>query len=243
LLYRDIVGFFQKQGLERTYEKAIRTARSPLLRLRRTAYSQTAPSVRRTPNTPATFWKASVTAETNKDYAAAIQQLTGFQQAGGDPFLLNLRAGWLYYLAQDYKNASDRYNQAARLQPSAITPLLGLLNVAQARADATEIRKAVEAVLRVDPINYTAQMAGASLQFKAQNYRESLSYYRRVLQYYPDDLAARSGEAWSLYHQGRRDLATTDFQILLSVNPDYPEARQGLDLAQGKTTAQLTENP
>jgi tetratricopeptide (TPR) repeat protein len=204
-------------------------------------YSQTAPTA--APNTPATFWKASVTAETNQDYAAAIQQLTGFQQAGGDPFLLNLRAGWLYYLAQDYKNASDRYNQAARLQPSAITPLLGLLNVAQARADATEIRKAVEAVLRVDPINYTAQMAGASLQFKAQNYRESLSYYRRVLQYYPDDLTARSGEAWSFYHQGRRDLATTDFQILLSVNPDYPEARQGLDLAQGKTTAQLTENP
>lgn len=204
-------------------------------------YSQTAPTT--APNAPAVFWKASVTAETNKDYPGALRQLTGFQQAGGDHFLFNLRAGWLCYLDQDYPNAGDHYNEAARLQPSAINPLLGLLNVAQARADAAEIRKAVDAVLRVDPLNYTAQMAGATLQFKAQNYRESLSYYRRVLHYYPDDLAARSGEAWSLYHQGQRDLATADFQILLSVNPDYPDARQGLDLAQGSPTAQLTENP
>jgi tetratricopeptide (TPR) repeat protein len=208
------------------------------------ACCQNAPSVApNTANNPADFWKASVTAEASKDYDAAIRQLTGFQQAGGDQFLLNLRAGWLCYLKHDYANARNRYNEAARLQPSAINPLLGLLNVAEAGADATEIRKAVEGVLRVDPINYTAQMAGAAVQFKAQNYRESLSYYRRVLQYYPDDLAALSGEAWSLYHQGRRNLAIADFQTLLSVSPDYPGARQGLDLAQGSQPGQLTENP
>jgi tetratricopeptide (TPR) repeat protein len=195
------------------------------------------------PNTPANFWKASVTAETNKDYDTAIRQLTGFQQAGGDLFLFNLRAGWLYYLKRDETNARERYNEAARLQPSALNPLLGLLNVAEAGADTTEIRKAVEGVLRVDPLNYTAQMAGAALQFKAQNYREALSYYRRVLQYYPDDLAALSGEAWSLYHQGQSHPAAADFQILLSVSPDYPGARQGVDLALGRQPGQLTENP
>jgi tetratricopeptide (TPR) repeat protein len=205
------------------------------------ADSKSAPAT--TFKSPSAFWEASVTAETNKDYDTAIRQLVDFQQTGGDPFLFDLRAGWLYYLKRDNAKARECYNEAARLQPSAINPLLGLLNVAEAGGDATEIRKAVDGVLRVDPINYTAQMAGAALQFKAQNYRESLSYYRRVLQYYPDDLAALSGEAWSLYQQGQGKLAAADFQILLGVNPDYPNARQGFDLAQGSQPSQLTENP
>ncbi len=194
------------------------------------------------PNPAATFWQASVTAETKKDYPAALRQLAGYPQAGGDPFLFNLRAGWLYYLQGDYPAARVAYAKAAQLRPSALNPLLGLLNVAEAKGDATETRKAVDGVLRVDPLNYTGQMVGAKLQFQARNYRGALSYYRRVLQYYPDDFAALSGEAWSLYHQGQWQLAAADFRLLLGVNPAYPEAQQGLDLAAPKAAGPLTEN-
>jgi len=189
-----------------------------------------------------TFWQASVTAETNKDYDTAMSQLTAYQQAGGDPFLTSLRAGWLYCLKQDYPNAVKSYTEAERLQPSAINPLLGLLNIAQAQGDPSAIQKAVEDVLRADPLNYRAQMAGAALQFTAKNYSQALAGYRRVLTYYPDDLAAMSGEGWCLYDLGQRLKAAADFQILVGVNADYPYAKQGLALCQGKPAAAAATN-
>lgn len=192
-------------------------------------------------NALGTFWQASLTAEKNKEYDIALQQVQNFRQNGGDPFLASLRTGWIDYLKQDYKAACDNYNEAARLHPSALNPLLGLLSVAQAQDDATEIRRTVDAVLHVDPLNYRAQMAAAALQFKTQNYREALSYYRRVLQYYPDDLDALSGEAWSCAYLGQQQQAAADFQALLNVNPDYPNAQQGLDLAQAKSAPNQTQ--
>ncbi|MCE0497185.1 MAG: hypothetical protein LV481_04475 [Methylacidiphilales bacterium] len=182
------------------------------------------------------YWQASLTAETSQDYDTALTQLAAWRQAGGNPFLASLRAGWLHYLKKDYASADNDYTDAERLQPSAINPLLGLLNVAQARGDAAAVNKAVQDVLRADPLNYRAQMAGAWQQFSAKNYQQALSGYRRVLTYYPDDLDAISGEAWSLYYLGDLKSAAADFQALLAVNPSYSYARQGLDLCQGKTT-------
>jgi tetratricopeptide (TPR) repeat protein len=187
-------------------------------------------------STGTNFWQASVTAETNKDYDMALTQLNSYQRAGGDPFLAYLRAGWLYYLKQDYKNAAKCYSEAERLQPSSINPMLGMLNVSQAEGDAVEIGKAVDNVLHTDPLNYRAQMAGAAQQFTAKSYGPALAAYRRVLVYYPDDLEARSGEAWCLYYLGDRDKAAADFQVLLGVNPEYPWAQRGLDLSQNKAS-------
>jgi tetratricopeptide (TPR) repeat protein len=181
-----------------------------------------------------TFWQASLTAETNKDYDMALNQLLSYQHTGGDPFLANLRAGWLYYLKQDFKNAIKCYNEAERLQPSSINPLLGLLNISQAEGDPGEIGKAVDQVLHADPLNYRAQMAGAGQQFTAKSYSQALAGYRLVLAYYPDDLEARSGEGWCFYCLGDHDKAAADFQFLLSVNASYPWAQQGLDLCLNK---------
>lgn len=188
----------------------------------------------------ATFWQASLTAEINKDYDTAQSQLTAYQQAGGDPFLTNLRAGWLYCLKQDYPNAIKSYNEAEKLRPSAINPLLGLLNVAQAQGDAFSIQKAAGDVLRADPLNYRAQMADAAVEFTTKDYTQALAGYQRVLTYYPDDMTALSGEAWCLYDLGDLHKAAADFQVLLGVNADYPYAKQGLALCQPKTAAAAT---
>jgi tetratricopeptide (TPR) repeat protein len=185
---------------------------------------------------PAQFWQASRTSETNKDYDSALSQITAYQTAGGNAFLANLRAAWLYYLKQDYKNAAARYNEAERLQPSSINPLLGLMNVSEAQGTAAEIQKAAENVLHLDPLNYRAQMAAAYQQYTVKNYAAALASYRRVLTYYPDDMTALSGEAWSLYYLGQGEKAAVDFQILLSVNPEYPYAKQGLALCQEQKT-------
>ncbi len=182
----------------------------------------------------AEYWQASLTSETNKQYDSAISQITSYQTSGGNAFLANLRAAWLYYLKQDYKNAAAHYLEAERLQPSSINPLLGLINVSEAQGNADDIEKAAENVLHVDPLNYRAQMVSAYQYYTAKNYAVALAAYRRVLTYYPDDMTALSGEAWSLYYLGQGDKAAADFQTLLSINSDDTWAQKGLALCQGQ---------
>jgi tetratricopeptide (TPR) repeat protein len=183
---------------------------------------------------PAQFWQASLISESNRDYDAALSQITSYKTSGGNAFLANLRAAWLCYLKQDYANAARFYNEAERLQPSSINPLLGLMNVSEARGNADEIQKSAENVLHLDPLNYRAQMASAYQQYTAKNYALALAAYRRVLTYYPDDMTALSGEAWSLYYLGQGDKAATDFQTLLSINADDSWAQKGLALCQAQ---------
>ena len=183
---------------------------------------------------PSQYWQASLTAETNKDYDSALSQVTAYQTSGGNAFLANLRAAWLYYLKQDYPNAALRYNEAERLQPTSINPLLGLMNVSEARGNATEIEKAAENVLHLDPLNYRAQMVAAYQHYTAKDYAVALATYRRVLTYYPDDMTALSGEAWSLYYLGQGDKAAADFQTLLSINSNDSWSQKGLALCQAQ---------
>jgi tetratricopeptide (TPR) repeat protein len=189
-----------------------------------------------TPTGSAQFWQDSLTAETNRDYDSALSQVAAYRTAGGSPFLANLRLAWLSYLKRDYTNAAKYYNEAERLEPSSINPLLGLMNVSEAQGDPAEIQKAAANVLHVDPLNYQAQMVGAMQQYNAKNYAMALASYRRVLTYYPDDMTALSGEAWSLYYLGQIEKAEADFTILLGINADDAWARKGLALCLANTS-------
>ncbi|HWB59749.1 MAG TPA: tetratricopeptide repeat protein [Chthoniobacteraceae bacterium] len=182
-------------------------------------------------------WAASIQAEENKNYDDALDQVSSYQQQGGDKFMATLRTAWLCYLKKDYAEAAAFYARASQMQPNAINPLLGILNVAQAQKDATKIRAAAETILRIEPSNYRAQMALGGAAYAAKDYRGALASYMRVLVYYPDDTDATSGAAWSSYFLGDMEKAYAGFSKILSVNADYPYAQQGYSLTAGKKSA------
>jgi tetratricopeptide (TPR) repeat protein len=199
------------------------------------ALAQPTPSTNSDGSSP--YWQASLTSETNKDYDSALSQVSSYQSAGGDAFLANLRLAWLAYLKKDYKSAAQYYDAAEHLRPSAINPLLGLMYVSVAVGDSAAVEKAAENVLHVDPLNYQAQMLTAARLYSTKSYAMALASYRRVLTYYPDDLTALSGEAWSLYYLGHIKEATADFHVLLGINSSDTWAQKGLQLCEeGKAT-------
>jgi len=187
------------------------------------------------PLTAAGCWSASITDEANQDYDKALDQVNAYQQQGGDKFLATQRSGWLCYLKKDYPPASAFYARANQMQPAALNPLLGLLDVAQAQKDTSRIQDAAAAVLRVQPSNYRAQMALAGVYYAKKDYRSAISIYRLVLIYYPEDIDAASGDAWCSYFLADPQRAFREFSRILSVNSEYPYAQQGYDLTSGKT--------
>jgi tetratricopeptide (TPR) repeat protein len=173
---------------------------------------------------------ASIKAEIDKNYDEALRELRTYEQSGGDAFTASERAGWLYYLKGAYPQAEQAYLEANRLHPTAMNPVLGLLNVAQAMKDENRIHTAAEALLRIEPSNYRANMLLGGKDFATHNYSGAAFIYRKVLNIYPDDVDARSGLAWGEYYTGDTHDALVQFQTILNTYPDYPFAKQGYSL-------------
>lgn len=187
------------------------------------------------PATAARHWSASVKAETNKNYDEALTEAAAYKSEGGDEFMAALRLGWLNYLNGDFANAEKNYGRASRMRPGSVNALLGLLNTAQAQKDPKKTAMSADVLLREDPSNYKARMVLAGIYFAEKDYRKAANEYRQVLNHYPDDQDAMSGTAWSAYYTGEKREAQDLFRCLLSVNPEYPSAQTGADLAAGKS--------
>ncbi len=171
------------------------------------------------------LWQESVNSE---DDEAGLEKLTAFVKAGGDSYMGNLRAAYLNYTAQKYDEATRFYLAAAKLQPNAMSPRLGLLNIAKTKGDEAAAAAAGAEVLRIELTHYSALMAVAWNAFQTKNFPLARRTYESVLAIYPEDMDAMSGAAWSAFHTGRKVDAKQGFRRLMSLNPDYAFVRQGI---------------
>lgn len=176
------------------------------------------------------LWKESVSNEQSGDREKALDAAARYLREGGDPYLANMRTAWIHYGQKQYAEAARFYQAAARIQPSAVSPRIGLLNIATDKGDTAAAMKAGEFVLSVDKTNIRALYALAWGAFQAKSYSRSGTAYRRILEYYPEETDAASGAAWSAFYEGRKAEAKRFFRMVVSVNPDYPDAQKGLGL-------------
>lgn len=184
--------------------------------------------------TSAEYWEASKTAETNKEYDEAIKNLVMYQKTDGDKFLSLIRYAWLSYLKNDYIKAEETYLAAQKIEPSSINCAIGLLDVAQGVKDEVKIKRTAEGLVRLVPSNYRASMVLAAQAYATRDYRKSLSMYKRILSFYPDDIDAMSGAAWSDFYVGNKREAMEGFSKILALQPTYQYAQEGYDLLAGK---------
>jgi tetratricopeptide (TPR) repeat protein len=174
------------------------------------------------------LWQESLNKESS-DPDAALKLASDYAKGGGDAYLATMRAAWLNYGQKKYEEAARHYTNAAKLQPGALSPRLGLLTVAQEKGDLAAGVKAGELVLGLEPTNYRALMAVAWGSFQVKDYTKAGSAYRRVMGLYPEDMDALSGAGWCAFYKGQKVEARSCFRRLLSVNPNYQYAKQGLE--------------
>lgn len=174
------------------------------------------------------LWKESVSMGDSGKSVEALQLANRYLKEGGDAYLANMRAAWICYKEKNYDGATQYYTNAARIKSGALSPRLGLFNVANDQKDTEASAKAGELVLAVEPTNYSALMAVAWNAFQTKKYSKSGATYRKVMSLYPEDVDAISGASWSAFYRGQKSEAKQGFQRIVSMNPDYPYARQGI---------------
>jgi tetratricopeptide (TPR) repeat protein len=164
-------------------------------------------------------WQQSLTAESNSDYAGALESVLAFKSAGGETYLAAVRAGWLSYLNKDYAKAVQYYTTAAKQEPRAITPHLGMMNVSLAQGQPDDALRAAREVLKIDQFHRTTLLIAGEILFNHQDYRKAEVYFERAYKLMPEDPIGMSWFGWAQINQGQGRLAAPLFEKLMEINP------------------------
>ncbi len=177
------------------------------------------------------LWSQSIALEAKSDYKGALTKMTDFTRAGLDPYLANLRTGWLNAQNKDYDQAIANYTAASSRSPTAVTPLLGLISAYRAKGDSDNAERACRQLLSHDPGNATALQTLGLIYFDKKDYQNANAVYDTLLRLYPEDTSALSGYGWARIYLNHKADAIPEFQRLLILSPTLQYAQQGYDTA------------
>ncbi len=178
-------------------------------------------------------WQKSLTEESNNDYAAAIESVLAFKNAGGETYLAAVRAGWLSYLNKDHTKAVQYYTTAAKQEPRALTPHLGMMSVYQAQNKPEDVLRLAREVLKIDQFHRPTLLIAGEILFNQQDYRKAEVYFERAYKLQPEDPIAMSWFGWSQINQGQARLAAPLFEKLMQINPDGYLVHDGFAITHG----------
>lgn len=127
----------------------------------------------------------SYTYETNKDYTKAVSSITAVYDANS--YTMNLRLGWLEYLAGEYIKSESYYKKAIALEQKSIEARLGAVYPISATGNWDEVIKVYSEILTIDPQNSTVNYRMAYIYFVRKDYEKAASYAQKVVKLYPFD--------------------------------------------------------
>jgi len=168
------------------------------------------------------------------DYKDAIKALMPVYKAYPNGYTVNLRLGWLYYLAKKYANSEFHYKKALQVIPSSVEAMLGLTLPYMAQGKWPETEGLCYRILRIDYYNYYGNLRLSYALRKQKKYSIAEAVARKMLTIYPSDVNFLTELALSLYHQGKTAYARSIFQDVLILDPENAVAKEYLKKIEGK---------
>ncbi len=169
--------------------------------------------------------------ETDQDYKKSLQALEGVYKENKDDYLLNLRLGWLHYLAKNYDESKRYYISALALsKDKSIEALLGRTYPLSALNDWDGVAAMYNAVLKIDPMNYTANLRLGQIMLNRSAYAEAKNYLEKAYTYFPGAYDPNLSLGWTYYYLGDKQKATALLTAARMLNPDDTLALKGLNL-------------
>lgn len=175
-----------------------------------------------------TAFSKSYTLEENKKYDDAIAPL--LKVYTDTNYEINLRLGWLYYLADKQDKSIKFYQKAITIMPVAIEPLFGILYPYAAKKDWVNAEKTYLKIIKFDNKNSIANYKLGLIYYYRKNYKKAKTYFDTVLNLYPFDDDTLLMSAWTNYYLGNMQNSKVLFNKVLLINPNNSSALDGLEL-------------
>lgn len=175
-----------------------------------------------------TAFKESYSLENNGEYVKGAEKIKAVYD--GDSYEINLRLGWLTYLAGSFKESQAYYQKAMNLKPMAIEAIFGAVYPASTLGNWDQVITLYNKVLEIDPQNTYANYRLGYIYYGREDYQTALSYFEKVINLYPFDYDSLIILAWTNLKLGKLREAKILFNKVLLFSPDDESALEGLEL-------------
>ncbi|MBF0193725.1 MAG: tetratricopeptide repeat protein [Magnetococcales bacterium] len=162
----------------------------------------------------------SFTQEKIEDYNAAIQALMPVYELYSRQYTINLRLGWLHYLAGRYRKSLEYYRSAASAVPGAIDPKLGEAIVGLAQQNYGDVKLICYSIIKIDYYNYLANRYLAKALVGEENFVQAADVTQKMLALYPSDINFLEQLAIIRLHQGDTATARLLYKDLWILDPN-----------------------
>jgi len=179
--------------------------------------------------------------EKSGDYEDAIKALMPVYREFPNGYTVNLRLGWLYYLAKKYANSEFHYKKALQVIPSSVEAMLGLTLPYMAQSKWSDTEALCYRILRIDYYNYYGNLRLSYALRKEGKFSLAAAVSRKMLTIYPSDVNFLLELAISLYHQGKLSYAKSLFEDILILDPENPVAKEFLKKIKKGSKEQVDE--
>lgn len=166
--------------------------------------------------------------EKAQNYADAIKALAPVAAAYPQGYTVNLRLGWLYYLSGSYATSRTCYQAAIKTAPDSLEAKLGHLLPLLAQERYEEAEAAAKLVLRIDPVNYTANLRLAFAQRMQKKNDAAEQVLNGMLVLYPTDLSLLTEFALIKLAKDQKADAKRVFNDVLTLDPENVIAKAQL---------------
>src|SRR5665647_2646766 len=174
------------------------------------------------------IFSKSYEAENAKNYAIAISEL----KSDYDPanYVINIRLGWLNYLAKQYTESIRYYEKSIALKPYAIEARFGCVKPLSALEDWEKVKKQYIEILTIDPQNTVASYWLGVIYYNRKDFNNATKLFERVVNLYPLDYDSVIMLAWSKLNSSKPAEAKVLFHQALIIRPNDSSALSGLKL-------------
>jgi len=185
------------------------------------AFSQSTDALQR-------IFSKSYEAENAKNYTIAISEL----KSDYDPanYVINIRLGWLNYLAKQYTESISFYEKSIALKPYAIEARFGCVKPLSAVEDWEKVKKQYVEILTIDPQNTVANYWLGVIIYNRKDFNEAAKHFEKIVNLYPLDYDSVIMLAWSKLYGSKPAEAKVLFQQALIIRPADSSALAGLKL-------------
>lgn len=170
----------------------------------------------------------SFTLESSQSYSKAAEAL--MKQYSSESYEVNLRLGWLYYKASDYKKSDQYYAVAMELMPYAVEAKLGATLPKSELNEWDAVLQLYQEILTIDKKNNIALYNAGLIYYNRASFGEAYELFKELNNLYPTDYSALLMHAWSALKLGKSRESKVLLNSLLLFYPNDASATEALEL-------------
>jgi tetratricopeptide (TPR) repeat protein len=159
-------------------------------------------------------------------YTTAINDLKSIYKSDG--YFVNIRMGWLYYLAKQYTESIKYYNIAISIKPYAIEARFGCVKPLSAIESWENVKVQYVQILKIDPQNTLANYWLGVIYYNKKSFAAAEKLFEKVVNLYPLDYDSIIMLAWTKLNLGKSPDAKVLFYQALVIRPNDSSALSGI---------------